>query len=99
MPTLSIHFRETFNNDKLIVRINGTERRRLEGVTTKLLLGYAEILVEDVTAGPNEVDIELPARGIAASTRIDVSHAAHLEVWFSGGKLTLRIPPETPAYL
>ena len=99
MAELSIHLRESFRNDRLIVRINGTERRHLEGVTTKLLLGYAEVLVEDVAAGRNLVAIELLTRQQTASAQIDVSENAHLEVWYSGGQLTLRIPPEPPAYL
>ncbi len=99
MPELSIHLRETFNDDALVIRVNGVERRRLDGVTTRLLLGYAEIVGEELAEGPNLVEIELQSKGRSASVQIDGSQDAHLEVWYAGGVLTLRIPPEPPAYL
>ncbi len=76
MPELSIHLRETFNDDALVIRVNGVERRRLDGVTTRLLLGYAEIVGEELAAGPNLVEIELQSKGRSASVQIDGSQDA-----------------------
>lgn len=98
MPELSIHLRESFKDDVVLIRVNGIERR-LEGVTTKLLLGYAEIVKVELAEGTNLVEIDLQSRGRKGSAQIDGSQDAHLEVWYSGGALALRIPPEPPAYL
>lgn len=98
MPELSIHLRESFKDDVVLIRVNGIQRR-LEGVTTKLLLGYAEIVKVELAEGTNLVEIDLQSRGRTASAQIDGSQDTHLEAWYSGGVLTLRIPSEPPAYL
>lgn len=99
MPELSIHLRETFKNDALVIHINGVSRRRLEGLTTKLLLGYAAVFGEQVEEGLNRIDVELVSKGQSASIVVDCISDAFLEVWFKDGQLTLHTPPEPPAYL
>lgn len=99
MPKLTLHFRETYDSDSLVVRLNGEERYRAESVTTKLLLGYAEIVEIDVHERSVLLEVDVPTRGATAQYRLDLGHHLDVEVWLTGTELEIRIAPEQPAYL
>lgn len=83
----------------MLIRINGQMRRRLEELTTKLLLGYAVIAKEQVERGKNRIEVELLSKNQKASIALECEGEAYLEVWFRDGQLTLHTPAEPPAYL
>lgn len=99
MSTLTLHFRESFDNDTVVVRLGGDERYRAEGLKTKLLLGYAEIVELDIQQHSVLLEVDVPSRGTTAQYQLDLRHDLDVEVWLTGQGLQLRIPPEPPAYL
>jgi len=99
MPTLTIHFRERFSNEPVEVRLDGRQRFAHDGITTKLLVGYAELVPLEVSAGTLEVEIVLPRRSLRATQTIALDRDVDLEVWLDENRLELRLPPAPPAYL
>jgi hypothetical protein len=99
MPRVSVHFRESFRNDAILVHVDGQVRQRLAGVTTKLLLGFAEILELPVEAGAHLLEIELADRGVRAALPLEATGDLHVEAWYDGRRLDLQLREEPPAYL
>jgi hypothetical protein len=99
MSTLTIHFRERFSNEPVEVWLDGRQRFAHDGITTKLLVGYAELVPLEVSTATVEVEIVLPQRSLRRSVTISVERDMDLEVWLDGNQLELRRPPTPPAYL
>ena len=99
MPTLTIHFRERFSNEPVEVRLDGRQRFAHDGITTKLLVGYAELVPLEVSTGTLEAEIVLPRRSLRATKTITIERDVDLEVWLDDNRLELRLPPSPPAYL
>jgi hypothetical protein len=81
---LYIHLQEGFTNDLVIVRVNSTEVFRRPGVTTKLLLGYAEVFETEVPDGETLVEVEVPTRNLSGATRVRGADTPYLGVSFDG---------------
>jgi len=64
MRTLYIDLQEGFNNDTVIILVNGEEIFRKDGVQTKLLLGFSETLSVPVSTGEVELKIQVPSRSL-----------------------------------
>jgi hypothetical protein len=64
----------------VIVRVNGTEVFRKEGVTTKLLLGYADFFQAQIPEGSADVEIVVPSRDLSGSVSVRVSQEFYLGV-------------------
>jgi len=78
MATLQIHLQEGFSDDPVIVHVNGQEVFRKEGVTTKLLLGYAETATAQIAEGSASVEIALPARNLSETITLQAVGTIHL---------------------
>ena len=76
MPKLGIHLQHGFNDDEVVVTINGEERLRRQGVRTKRMLGVAEHTKVDVDEGPLSIDVSVPSRNL--EQHVDLHCAADL---------------------
>src|SRR6266542_5721498 len=92
MARLTIHLQDGFADDTVLVRVNGVEVYRKSGVTTKLLLGYADVFDTAVPEGAAEIMIEVPSRDLrdafivpgAPKTHVGISiHANAIEHFVS----------------
>lgn len=100
MPKLHIAFQEGFEKDLAVVRLNGHEVFRKTDLTTRLQIGRAHALDLDVGENPLEVEIELPAKGLAREVRIDPSQPVYLGVSVNvQGELALEISHQPFGYL
>lgn len=64
MRTLTLHLRDGFSSDTVVIRVGGEERWRSRDVTTKLLLGLAEEVPIQVPPGGVRIEVELPERDL-----------------------------------
>jgi hypothetical protein len=99
MPRLTIHLQTGFADDTVVVRVNGAEVYRKEGVKTSLLLGYADVFDCPVPEGTAHVDIEVPSRGVRASFDVPVSARTHLGVSLRGGTVEHFVSTKAFAYM
>jgi hypothetical protein len=84
---LQVDLQEGFANDLVIVRVNGTEVFRRAGVTTRLLLGYAEYFQVQVQQGSLDVEIVVPSRNLSRSASVRVSQESYLGVSIQDGEI------------
>ncbi len=87
MPPLSISLQDGFQDDLVILRIDGHEVLRQEHVSTKLLLGYAETLVLEVAVGQHQVEILLPQKNLRATIPLHLTAAIYIGVSVAAGKI------------
>lgn len=62
MPLLHIALQEGFEQEEVVLQINGKEVFHKSGVTTLTQIGFADSVESEVAAGPVQVEIDLPRR-------------------------------------
>jgi hypothetical protein len=82
----------------VVVRVNETEVFRKEGVTTKLLLGYADFFQAQIPEGSADVEIEVPSRDLSKSVSVRVSQEFYLGVSVRDGEIEFLARDEPFSY-
>jgi hypothetical protein len=77
---LHIALQEGFFEDQVVVRINGDEVYRKNGVKTDFRIGLADSFDLPMREGPVEIEVELPAKTIAGSTTVQFGGTAYVAV-------------------
>jgi hypothetical protein len=99
-PQLHIALQDGFDQDTVVVRVNGQEVFNTPGVTTRLQLGVARAFVVDAPEGLIDLQIVLPLKNVSESLRLQVSHPLHVGFSVSrDGRLTHRLSSEPFGYL
>ena len=74
MAPLHIDLQDGFADDLVVVRVNGTEVFRKEGVTTSLLLSYADSLQTQISGWPAKVETIVQSRNLSKTIRVRESY-------------------------
>ncbi len=98
MPLLRIDLQEGFKGDTVIIRVNGKQVFRKTGVTTQLLLGYAEALEIEVPEGTSQIRVLVPNRKLAQTIPLEGTDALHLGVSVQGNQIVYLPMDETMGY-
>jgi hypothetical protein len=93
----SIHLQEGFDDDTVVLSVDGLETVRLEHVTTRLLLGYAQIEhLENV--GPRcRLTVDVTTRALVGEADIDAESVVVVSI--DGDRLVVTRPESPPMYL
>lgn len=78
MVSLVVDLQDGFAGDLVVVRVNGREVFRKEGVQTKLLLGYADSFEIQVPEGTVNVEVTLPLKNLSKTIVLQVSTKVYL---------------------
>lgn len=70
MASLHIDLQDGFAEDLVIVWVNGIQAFRKEGVTTSLLLGYADSSQTQMPEGPANVEVIVPSRNLSKNISV-----------------------------
>ena len=87
MAKLGLHLQEGFTGEEVVVRVNGEERLRREGVRTRRVLGLAEHVELDVDDGPLSIEVSVPARGLEKRIELEADDKVYVGISLSGGDL------------
>lgn len=90
---LSVHLQDGFDDDIVVVSVDDDVERRLEHVTTRLLLGYAEVLEIEVPGEGCRLGVALPRRGLRAETVVPAGVHVGVSIDATGLKLLVRDQP------
>lgn len=90
---LHVHLQSGFDNDAVIVRVNGRECLRAAAVSTRRNIGLATRESFEVDEGPLEIDIE--SHGLTKHLHCDIHDTLYLGVSIANGELRT-IVSETP---
>jgi hypothetical protein len=86
---LNLYLTDGFDNDQVVVHVDGRKVFEAEGVTTRKLLGLARQLDPVSVAGNTaRLDIELPKKGLSAIISADLTRGSHVTVAVENGRLT-----------
>lgn len=100
MPTLHVDFREGFDRDTVVARIDGSEIYRRDDVETNYAIGLADRVVAEVPEGDVGIEVILPKREIHQSTVHHVSGPTTLAFTLSpSGELKGQEVEASPRYL
>lgn len=91
-PSIRVDLREGFEGDEVVLRLDGEEVFRKEGVTTLPQIGRADGIDVHVGHGPVTVQVELPNRGLSGSYPVP-GPGVHLGISVEKGGLTHEISP------
>ena len=92
MAVLSIHLQEGFADDTAVVRLNGTESGRWTHLSTKQLLGYAEVIDLPKPAGEDiQLELSLPNRGLSARALVPGAGDSFVAVNVADGRLQIAV--------
>jgi hypothetical protein len=99
MVPLVVNLQDGFADDLVLIRVNGLEVFRKEGVRTKLLLGYADSFEIQVPEGPVSVEVILLSRNLSETILLQVTKAVYLGLSIHDGRIDHRISNEPFGYL
>ena len=89
MATLRVDFQDGFENDEVVVSVDGVERVRRAGVTTKRVIGLAGHETIEVEPGKRTVLVSVPSRGFETHIHVTVEEVAYLGVSIMGGGIAV----------
>jgi hypothetical protein len=95
--TLAVHLQDGFNEDTVVLTLNGEEVFRKEQITYSPLLGYADVSFEQqVNPGPIELQVQLPERGWSGSIDLEPSSDTYIGVFIANGEIQFTPPSQEP---
>ena len=98
MVTLGIDLQDRFENDTVVMRMNGEEVFRKEHITTNLLLGLADSFKTEVEQGSVRIEISIETRNIVETIPMDVSADTYLGISVVSGRIEYIILDEPFGY-
>jgi hypothetical protein len=99
MPRLFIHLQEGFDNDLVVIKVNGKEQFRSRQVTTRLVLGYAEVVELLVSEDAAQVQVSLPQKKLAQSLDLPQSAETHIAVSIVENQITYQVSDQPFGYM
>lgn len=89
MASLRIDLQDGFQDDDVVVKVDGEERLRQAGVTTKKVLGLAGSVTVDVPEGQRSIELSVPSRGVTKQVDIDTEKTTHVGLSLAGHDVTV----------
>ena len=91
MGHLHVALQEGFEDEAVVIRVNGKEVFNKQGVRTKLQIGRADAIDVDVEDGPATVEILLPTKTLTKTVQTRVPQEPFLGVSLVAGEITHRV--------
>lgn len=95
MANLHIALQEGFDNEAVVIRVNGKDVFNKQDVRTRLQIGLADSFEVEVEDGPATVEILLPEKNLTKEIQTLVPQEPHLGVSLVAGEIKHRAS-ETP---
>ncbi|HXH04793.1 MAG TPA: hypothetical protein VNN09_15945 [Candidatus Competibacteraceae bacterium] len=100
VSSLHIALQEGFDDDEVIVTLNGASVFHKRGVSTRLQTGYADACEVESAEGDIEISVSLPSRKLSKSIRLPASKRFYIGVSVTpDGQLIHRIASQPFGYV
>lgn len=86
---LSMNFLDGFDDDTVIVEVNGKEVMREEAVSYSMLMAYSHTFETEIEAGTATIEVSVPTRDLVAAKKVDASDRVLLHVSIANGRLVM----------
>ena len=97
-PVLHIALQDGFADDTVVVRINGDEVFRKDGVATDPRISVADSYETQMQEGPVRVEVDLPKKEIQGSLTIQFSGSAYVAVSLEEGSIRYKVSDRPYGY-
>lgn len=87
MQTLKIELQEGFQDDAIVIRVNGSEVMQQDHVKTRTQIGFAAATTATVPAGKATLDVALPAAGISGTFEADIQAPTWIGISLDGARV------------
>ena len=98
MVTLTIDLQEGFQEDKVVLYVNGEEVYRKDQVRTKRLLGMAGSFTTEVETGSVNVEIRVETKHLAKTIPLEISDDTYLGISIVNGVIDHIVSDEPFGY-
>ncbi|MBD2100550.1 hypothetical protein [Leptolyngbya sp. FACHB-261] len=99
MSLLRLDLQDGFQQDTVVIQVNGKEVFRRSQVETRLQLGYADSVEVNVPEGLTKIEIAVPSRKLSDSLKLQIAAPTHLGISLtSKGKIDYRTTSEPFTY-
>ena len=98
MAIVEIHLQEGFQDDEVVVLMDGREVFSGPSVTSQALLGLAETISLETDTEGHEITVELPRLGISGNTSVPASERSYVGVTKMDDHLELIVTGEPFGY-
>jgi hypothetical protein len=99
LTRLRVDLQEGFQNDTVVVEVDGSEVLCKGGLSTNWSVGLADAVETQVPRGVVNVKVSLPARGLSEMIALQVTQPTYLYVSIVGGKIEARPSDVATQYL
>lgn len=96
---LAIALQDGFEEDLVVVRVDGDEVLRRRDVTTDVRIGLAHSFDVRIERLPATVEVELPDRGLSGRTTVEAGGPLHLGASVVDGAVRFRVSERPFGYL
>lgn len=96
---LSIALQDGFEEDLVVVRVNGDEVLRRPAVTTDIRIGLAYSFDVRAERLPADLVVEVPTRGVSGRTTVEASGPLYVGASVVGGAVQFRVSQNPFGYL
>lgn len=96
---LHVALQDGFDDEPVLVRVDGEEAYRVESVRTDYRISFADSFDRRVAAGEVLVEVGLPRRGLSDARRVDVGATPYVGVSRDGEEIRWRLSAEPFGYV
>ncbi len=98
MTAVRIALQDGFEDDTVVVKVNGKEVFRQENIKTKRQIGKAASFEVEVEEGTANVEVSLPLKNLSETIAVKVSGEAYLGVSVAENKIEHKVSSEPFRY-
>lgn len=98
-PVLHIALQDGFDDDMVVIRVNGAEVFHQDGVATDPRMSLAETYEGPMQEGPVKVEIDLGRRKIHGSVTVQFSGSAYVAVSVEAESIRFKVADQPFGYM
>ncbi len=98
MANLQIDLQEGFDNDAVIIRVNGRIIYQKDSISTRMQIGFADSVKTEAAEGQTTIQITVPNRHIEAVFPVAIDRETRLGVSLDNEQIKQRVLPSDFGY-
>lgn len=89
---INVALQDGFDGDDVVIRVDGAEAFRAEGVTTRTQISHAADTQLDVPEGPFTLEVDVPTQEVFETIRLDPHAQPNVALSVIDGQLVAAYP-------
>lgn len=89
---IHLALQDGFDDDEVVLRLDGSEAYRGEGITTRTQISYATDVQLDVPDRPFALEVDVPTRDVRETVEIDPNAHPNVAISLRDGQVVVTYP-------